>query len=128
MTREAKAAVVSILLSLSPLGCASRQVSPHVATGVETPRDFPRVVQAANVLVPADLAGQACTVGAYSFIEAVVGIDGRVHRARIYKTSGAPSLDTACLVSAYQWAFEPSSQAGRPASATVQITCRLECR
>jgi hypothetical protein len=31
MTREAKTAVVSLLLS--PLGCASRQVSPHVVTG-----------------------------------------------------------------------------------------------
>jgi TonB family protein len=87
----------------------------------------PRPIQSPDPPIPTEQKGQPCTSGV-AVVEAVVGRDGRVQRARVLRESPSPAYDHACLSNAYRWTFQPGMRHGRPVDARAIITCRLECR
>ena len=78
----------------------------------ETP-DYPR------------LAEQAGLEGLV-WIKALVGSDGSVRDAVVYKSSGTPSLDEAALVAAPGCKFKPAIQNGRPVAMWVTYKVNFE--
>lgn len=53
-------------------------------------------------------------------VEAIVGVDGRVEKARI-KESLDPALDAQALRALDEWAFEPGLMNGAPARVLVEV-------
>jgi TonB family protein len=68
--------------------------------------------------------------GGLVWIKALVGSDGRVWNAVVYRSSGIPSLDHAALEVAYQNEFKPAIQNGRTVSmwVTYKVEFKLDGR
>jgi protein TonB len=64
------------------------------------------------------------------WVKALVGSDGNVKDAVVYKTSGTPSLDEAALAAAPKCKFKPAIQNGRPVAmwVTYKVNFELETR
>jgi protein TonB len=60
------------------------------------------------------------------WIKALVGSDGTVKDAVVYKTSGTPSLDEAALAAAPKCKFKPAIQNGRPVAMWVTYKVNFE--
>lgn len=74
----------------------------------------------------AEQAGQQGLV----WIKALVGSDGSIRKAVVYKTSGTPSLDNAALKAAYDNKFNPAVQDGKPIAmwVTYKVEFKLDRR
>jgi protein TonB len=85
----------------------------RVGDGIERPRKVKHVKPVYPV--PA----QSARVGGNVLIEATIGVDGRVHNARVLQSIAV--LDQAALDAVRQWEFEPSRVNGVPVAVTMVI-------
>ncbi len=51
----------------------------------------------------------------------LIGKDGRVLRAEVYKSSGHPALDRAAQKGVMQWRWQPATRGGKPVQARVRV-------
>jgi protein TonB len=93
---------------------------PPAATGsfrVGEGIDRPRKIKHVTPVYP--LSAMAARVGGNVLIEATIGVDGKVHNARMVKSVAL--LDEAALEAVRQWEFEPSRVNGVPVAVTMVI-------
>ena len=101
-------------------GHAIEPAAPLAAAGpfrVGDGVDRPRKVKHVKPVYP--LPAMAARVGGNVLIEATIGVDGRVHNARVLQS--IPVLDQAALEAVRQWEFEPSRVNGAPVAVTMVI-------
>ena len=79
--------------------------------------DRPRKIKHVKPVFP--MPAMAARVGGNVLIEATIGVDGKVHNARIVKS--VRLLDQAALDAVRQWEFEPSRVNGVPVAVTMII-------
>ena len=79
--------------------------------------------QAVKYPMDAQRAGEEGTVA----IQVYVLDSGRIHRARLLRSSGIDRLDNAALESVLGWHFKPATRNGQPTSgwATVQVVYKV---
>ena len=85
----------------------------RLGDGIERPRKVKHVKPVYPV--PA----MSARVGGNVLIEATIGVDGKVHNARVLQS--IPVLDQAALDAVRQWEFEPSRLDGVPVAVTMVI-------
>lgn len=85
----------------------------RVGNGITAPRKIKDVKPAYP------LPAMAARVGGNVLIEATIGLDGKVHNARVLHSIAA--LDRAALDAVRQWEFEPSRVNGVPVAVTMVI-------
>ena len=101
-------------------GSAVEPAEPLTATGpfrVGEGIDRPRKIKHVKPVYPP--SAMAARVGGNVLIEATIGVDGRVHNARMVKSIAL--LDQAALDAVRQWEFEPSRVNGVPVAVTMVI-------
>ena len=101
-------------------GPAVEPAAPPPATGplpVGDGVDRPRKIKHVKPLYP--VPAMSARVGGNVLIEATIGVDGRVHNARVLKSIAL--LDQAALEAVRQWEFEPSRVNGVPVAVTMVI-------
>jgi feruloyl esterase len=60
-------------------------------------------------------------------LDVIIGIDGRVHNARVVK-SLEPTLDAKALETVKTWKFTPSTKDGKPVAVEMEIEVRYDLR
>jgi len=85
----------------------------RVGEGIARPRKIKDVRPAYPVFA------MSARVGGSVLIEATIGVDGKVHNARVLQSIAA--LDQAALDAVRQWEFEPSRVNGEPVSVMMVI-------
>jgi protein TonB len=79
--------------------------------------DRPRKIKDVKPVYP--LPALRAQIGGNILIEATIGVDGKVHDARVVKSIAL--LDQAALEAVRQWEFEPSRRNGVPVAVTMVI-------
>ncbi len=51
----------------------------------------------------------------------LIGKDGRVRSAKVYKSSGHPALDRAAREAVLRWKWEPATRGGQPVEARIRV-------
>jgi TonB family protein len=90
--------------------------------------DFHAVTPRTGVRPTYTDAAMKAHVEGSAWVQAVVGVDGRVERVRLVKSLDAASgLDDEALKAARQWTFNPATRAGQPvrALAMMELTFAL---
>ena len=59
-------------------------------------------------------------------LEVRVGTDGKARDVRVATSSGSPELDRSALAAARAWTFQPATENGKPAAATVRVPVRFD--
>ena len=85
----------------------------QVGNGIASPRKIKHVKPSYP------LPAMAARVGGNVLIEATIGVDGKVHNARVVQSIAV--LDEAALDAVRQWEFEPSRVDGVPVAVTMVI-------
>ena len=67
---------------------------------------------------------QAARAQGVVIIEAVIGVDGRVHDAGVLRS--APLLDEAALAAVRQWVYTPTRLNGQPVAVVMTVTVRFQ--
>jgi protein TonB len=99
---------------------AIEPVQPPAATGPFRVGDGiarPRKIKDVRPVYP--VFAMSARVGGNVLIEATIGVDGKVHNARVLQSVAA--LDQAALDAVRQWEFEPSRVNGEPVSVMMVI-------
>ena len=100
--------------SALPIEPAQPATGPvRVGEGIAQPRKIKHV----KPIYP--LYAMSARIGGNVLIEATIGVDGKVHNARVLNSMGA--LDQAALDAVRQWEFEPSRIGGEPVAVMMVI-------
>jgi protein TonB len=97
--------------ALFQVGPPAGEPSSDVAAASE---DVPFPVQVASPAYPPKATGDGVVV-----LEAEVGVDGRLQRARVVRSAGA--FDAPAIEALTRWMFRPARSGGRPVDATAYV-------
>ncbi|GEM_PF-5745287 len=89
-----------------------------LADAVGTDRTLaPRIVYRPDPVYPDIFPRPTGTV----WLTLVIGKDGRVKSAKVYRSSGHPALDRAAQQGVLRWVWQPATRGGKPVAARVRV-------